>query len=150
MNINDLKKKLSIKSRIIGLDMGSKRIGVSISDENRKIAVPCKTIKFENINQLIKEIDKIIVESEIVAVIYGNPIKMDGSLGPSSQSVRDRINLISNKIHIPFVPWDERLSTVGSFNISSQLDININKRLEKIDENAATFILQGVLDYLNN
>ncbi len=70
--------------------------------------------------------------------------------GSSSQSVKDKVKLISEKIKIPVFLWDERLSTVGSFNISSQLDINVTKRVKNIDENAATFILQGVLDFLNN
>ena len=75
---------------------------------------------------------------------------MDGTEGPSAQSVKDKIKLIEKEIIIPIVLWDERLSTVGSFNLSSQLDINVSKRVKNIDKNAATFILQGVLDYLNN
>ena len=71
---------------------------------------------------------------------------MDGSEGSSSQSVKDKIKLISEKIKIPLILWDERLSTVGAFNISSQLDVNVTKRVKNIDENAAAFILQGVLD----
>ena len=62
----------------------------------------------------------------------------------------DKIKLISEKIKIPLILWDERLSTVGAFNISSQLDVNVTKRVKNIDKNAAAFILQGVLDFLNN
>ena len=75
---------------------------------------------------------------------------MDGTEGSSSQSVKDKVKLISEKIQIPIFLWDERLSTVGAFNLSSELDINVSKRVKNIDKNAATFILQGVLDYLNN
>ena len=75
---------------------------------------------------------------------------MDGTTGPSSQSVRDMANNISKNIDIPICFWDERLSTVGAFNISSQLDINVSKRVKNIDQNAAAFILQGALDYINN
>ena len=75
---------------------------------------------------------------------------MDGSQGKSSQSVKDIANNISKFINLPICLWDERLSTVGAFNLSSQLDINVSKRVKNIDENAAAFILQGVLDYLNN
>ena len=74
---------------------------------------------------------------------------MDGTEGPSAQSVKDKIKLIGKEIIIPIVLWDERLSTVGSFNISSQLDINVSKRVKNIDQNSATFILQGVLDFLS-
>ena len=65
------------------------------------------------------------------------------------RSVKDKIKLITNEINIPSISWDERLSTVGSFNISSQLDVNVSKRVKNIDQNSAAFILQGVLDYLN-
>ena len=150
MDINDIKNHLNNKSRLIGVDMGSKRVGLSISDENRKIATPLKTINYKNIQILIHELEKIIDENNVHAIIFGNPKNMDGTEGSSSQSVKDKVKLISEKIKIPVFLWDERLSTVGSFNISSQLDINVTKRVKNIDENAAAFILQGVLDFLNN
>ena len=150
MNINNIKKHINKKSRLIGVDMGSKRVGLSISDENRKIAFPLKTINYENIEILHYELEKIIRENNVHAIIFGNPKNMDGTEGRSSQSVKDKAKLISEKIKTPVFLWDERLSTVGAFNISGQLDINVTKRVKNIDENAATFILQGVLDFLNN
>ncbi len=150
MDINELKKQINNKSRLIGVDMGSKRVGISISDENRKIATPFKTINYENIQMLIKEIDRIINENNISGIIFGNPKNMDGTEGSSSQSVKDKVKLISEKIEIPLVLWDERLSTVGAFNLSRQLDVNVTKRVKNIDKNAAAFILQGALDFLNN
>ena len=150
MDINELKKQINNKSRLIGVDMGTKRVGISISDENRKIATPFKTINYENIQILIKEIDRMINENNISGIIFGNPKNMDGTEGSSSQSVKDKIKLISKKIEIPLVLWDERLSTVGAFNLSSELDVNVTKRVKNIDKNAAAFILQGALDFLNN
>ena len=150
MNINELKKQINNKSRLIGVDMGSKRVGISISDEYRKIATPFKTINYENIQILIKEIDRIINENNISGIIFGNPKNMDGTEGSSSQSVKDKVKLISEKIEIPLVLWDERLSTVGAFNLSRELDVNVTKRVKNIDKNAAAFILQGALDFLNN
>ena len=150
MDINELKKHLNSKSRLVGVDMGSKRVGFSISDENRKIATPFKTINYDNIQSLITEIVNIINENNIGGIIFGNPKNMDGTEGTSSQSVKDKIKLISEKIKIPLILWDERLSTVGAFNITSQLDTNVTKRVKNIDKNAAAFILQGVLDFLNN
>ena len=150
MEINELKKQINNKSRLIGVDMGSKRVGISISDENRKIATPFKTINYENIQILIKEIDRIINENNISGIIFGNPKNMDGTEGSSSQSVKDKVKLISEKIEIPLVLWDERLSTVGAFNLSRELDVNVTKRVKNIDKNAAAFILQGALDFLNN
>ena len=150
MNINDIKNHINNKSRLIGVDMGSKRVGLSISDENRKIATPLKTVNYENIQILTDELKKIANENNVHAIIFGNPKNMDGTEGSSSQSVKDKVRLISEKIQIPIFLWDERLSTVGAFNLSSELDINVTKRAKNIDKNAAAFILQGVLDFLNN
>ena len=150
MEITELKKILNTKSRLIGVDMGTKKVGISISDENRKIATALKTVDYTDIGHLTNEINIIIKENNIKAIIFGNPINMDGTEGTSSQSVKDKIKLISKKINLPMILWDERLSTVGAFNLSSQLDINVSKRVKNIDKNAAAFILQGVLDYLDN
>tara|TARA_B100001765_G_C19189297_1_gene200174 strand:- start:34 stop:489 length:456 start_codon:yes stop_codon:yes gene_type:complete len=150
VTIEEFKKKQSYKVRLIGLDIGSKRIGVSVCDENQSIATPFITINKTNINDLINKLKKIIEENNIKGIIIGNPINMDGSLGNSAQSVKDISNNIAKSINLPLCLWDERLSTVGAFNLSSQLDVNISKRKKNIDKNAAAFILQGALDYLNN
>ena len=150
ITIEEFKKKHSYKIRLIGLDLGSKKIGISICDENQSIATPFRTISKTNINDLVNQLKEIIDENNIKGIIIGNPINMDGSLGKSSQSVKDISNNITKLIDLPICLWDERLSTVGAFNISSQLDINVTKREKDIDKNAAAFILQGAIDYLNN
>jgi putative holliday junction resolvase len=150
ITIEEFKKKHSKKVRFIGLDLGSKRIGISICDENQMIATPFKTINKTNTNSLIVDLKKIIKENNIEGIIIGNPVNMDGSLGRSAQSVNDVATNISKSIELPTILWDERLSTVGAFNISSQLDINVSKRVKTIDQNAAAFILQGAIDFLNN
>ena len=150
ITIKELKKKLTTRSRLIGLDLGSKRIGIGICDENHKIATPFKTVIKTNLDDFIKQLKEIIEENNIKGIIVGNPVNMDGSFGKSSQSVKDTVINLEKFINIPFSLWDERLSTVGAFNISSQLDINVSKREKDIDKNAAAFILQGALDYLNN
>ena len=150
ITIEDLKKKQSEPFRLIGLDLGSKRIGVSICDERQSIATPFRTINKTNTNKLIFELKEIIKEYDIKGLIIGNPINMDGSLGRSSQSANDISNNIDREIDIDVCLWDERLSTVGAFNLSSQLDINVSKREKNIDQNAAAFILQGAIDFLNN
>ena len=148
--IEDFKKKHSEPSRLIGLDLGSKRIGVSICDERQSIATPFKTINKTNTNELIGQLQDIINEYNIKGIIIGNPINMDGSFGRSAQSVNDVSNNIDRSIDIDVCLWDERLSTVGAFNLSSQLDVNVSKREKNIDQNAAAFILQGAIDFLNN
>ena len=150
ITIEDFKKKRSELSRLIGLDLGSKRIGVSICDDRQSIATPFKTINKTNTNQLIQELINIVKEYNIKGIIIGNPINMDGSMGRSAQSVNDVSNNIDKAIDVDVCLWDERLSTVGAFNLSSQLEVNVTKREKNIDQNAAAFILQGAIDFLNN
>ena len=150
ITLEEFKKKHSDKCRLIGLDLGSKRIGVSICDDKQLIATPLKTINRNSLKELVDELKLIINENNIKGIIVGNPLNMDGSSGRSAQSVKDTTENIEKNLDIPICLWDERLSTVGAFNLSSQLDINVSKREKKIDENAAAFILQGALDFLNN
>ena len=150
ITLEEFKKKQLDKSRLIGLDLGSKRIGVSICDEKQLIATPFKTINRTTAKELINELKIIIEENNIKGIIIGNPLNMDGSSSRSTQSVKDTSENIEKSIDLPICLWDERLSTVGAFNLSSQLDINVSKRENKIDENAAPFILQGAIDFLNN
>ena len=150
ITIKEFKNKITKKSRLIGLDLGTKRIGIAICDELQSIATPFKTVKKDNFVKFLDELKFIIKENNIEGIIVGNPINMDGSLGPSAQSVSDVCVNISKDIDIPLCLWDERLSTVGAFNLSSQLDIKVSKKIKKIDQNSAAFILQGALDYLKN
>ena len=150
ITLEEFKKKQLDKCRLIGLDLGLKRIGVSICDEKQLIATPFKTINRSSLKELIDELKIIIQENNIKGIIIGNPLNMDGSSGNSAQSVKDTSNNIEKNINLPICLWDERLSTVGAFKLSGQLDINVTKREKKIDENAAAFILQGAIDFLNN
>ena len=150
ITIEEFKKKQSETCRLIGLDLGSKRIGVSICDEKQSIATPLKTLNKTSADNLVNELKMIIKENSIKGIIIGYPINMDGTLGRSAQSVHDVSNNLDQKLDIDVCLWDERLSTVGAFNLSSQLDINVTKREKNIDQNAAAFILQGAIDFLNN
>ena len=150
ITINEFKNKLSNGSRLLGIDLGTKRIGIAISDYNQKIATPLQTLDKSKQGKLIDELESVIIENDIKGIIIGNPINMDGTYGKSSQSAKDIAINISNKIDIPVSLWDERLSTVGAFNLSSELDVNVSKRERDIDKFAAAFILQGALDYLQN
>ena len=150
VTLDELKDKLASNARLIGLDLGTKRIGIAICDDKRKIASPYKTIEYKNMQHLVNELKIIIKDNNIFAVIIGNPINMDGSFGKSAQSINDKAKVIEKELDLIIAMWDERLSTSGAFNISSNLDINFSKKKKNIDEKAAAFILQGALDYLNN
>ena len=150
VTLDELKDKLASNARLIGLDLGTKRVGIAICDDKRKIASPYKTIEYKNMEYLVNELKNIIKENNIFAVIIGNPINMDGTFGKSAQSINDKAKVIEKELNLIITMWDERLSTSGAFNISSNLDINFSKKKKNIDEKAAAFILQGALDYLNN
>ena len=150
VDIEDFKKSIGKKSRLLGIDPGKNRVGLAISDENKLVSTPLKTIVKKNNSNFINEIKEIIVENNIKGIIVGNPINMDGSKGPSAQSANDFAKYLSNNVSIPVTMWDERLSSEGAFNLSSNLDINVSKKVDKLDQNAASFILQGAIDYLRD
>ena len=149
LDIKEFKKKLDKKSRLIGIDPGKKRVGIAISDENKIVATPYKTVIKKDYSNFLAEIKKIVLENNIKGIIVGNPVNMDGSASPSSQSAKDLALKLSKDVTKNITMWDERLSSEGAFNLSSNLDINVSKKVQKLDQNAAQFILQGALDYLS-
>ena len=148
LDIEDFKKKLDKKSRLMGIDPGKKRVGIAISDENKIIATPYTTIIKNKYSDFVKEIIEIFKENQIKGIVVGNPINMDGSSSNSSQSAKDLAINLSKDVTENVVLWDERLSSQGAFNLSNDLASNTTKKVKKLDQNSAQFILQGVLDYL--
>ena len=148
LNIEEFEKKIDKKSRLLGVDPGKKRVGIAICDENKIVATPYTTIIKNNFSDLLIQINKIISDNDIRGIVIGNPINMDGSPSQSSQSAKDLAINLSKNISIPITMWDERLSSRGAFNLSNDLDVNTSKKISKLDENSAAFILQGALDYL--
>ena len=147
LDIDVFIEKTKKKSRLIGIDPGGKRIGIALSDENKIVATPYTTIIKENYRGLVDQIKKIVKEYNIDGIVIGNPINMDGTEGPSSQSAKDLAKNLSKDITENITLWDERLSSQGAFNLSNDLAINSSKKVKKLDENSAQFILQGILDY---
>ena len=148
LDIEDFKKKLDKKSRLMGIDPGRKRVGIAISDENKIIATPYTTIIKNKYSDFVKEIIEIFEENQIKGIVVGNPINMDGTSSNSSQSAKDLAINLSKDVTENVVLWDERLSSQGAFNLSDDLASNTTKKVRKLDQNSAQFILQGVLDYL--
>ena len=150
LSIDEFKTNIGNNSRLLGIDPGNKNIGFAICDENKKVATPLKVLQKSKFEVLIEQINQIIKENDIKGIIIGNPINMDGTSGKSSQSANDFAKNLSKNITIPITMWDERLSSEGSFKITKELGTNASNRVNKLDENAAAFILQGAIDYLSN
>ena len=149
LDIEEFEKKIDKKSRLLGIDPGKKRVGVAICDENKIVATPYTTIIKNNFSTFLTQINKIIFDNDIKGIVVGNPINLDGSASHSSQSAKDLAINLSKNISIPITMWDERLSSRGAFNLSNDLNVNTSKKISKLDENSAAFILQGALDFLN-
>ena len=150
VSIDEFKTNIESNSRLLGIDPGNKNIGFAICDENKKVATPLKVLRKNKFYVLIEQINQIIKENEIKGIIIGNPINMDGTPGKSSQSANDFAKNLSKNITIPITMWDERLSSECSFKSTRELDTNVTNRINKLDKNAAAFILQGAIDYLSN
>jgi putative Holliday junction resolvase len=146
---NNFREIIPKNKTILCLDLGKKRIGLAISDVNQKIATPYDVIKEKKFSEVLEIIKNLVKEFDIGSIIVGDPINMDGSLGPKSQSSRSFIANINKDIHIPILLWDERLSTVAAEKSLIEADISRKKRSEVIDKIAANIILQNFLDFLN-
>jgi len=149
LSIQEFKTIIGDNSRLLGIDPGKTNVGLAICDENKKVATPMKIIKKKKLVSLLDEINKIINDNHIKGIVIGNPINMDGSVGKSSKSALEFAKNLSKNVTLPIVLWDERLSSEGAFKITSVLGDNVTNRVKNLDKNAAAFILQGAIDYLN-
>lgn len=132
--------------RILGLDVGSKTIGVAVSDELSLIARGVTTLKRKGLRQDIKQLLTVIEEHEVEKIIVGLPKNMNGSLGPSAKMVLSLIDELTKFVELPIITWDERLSTVAAQRVLLEADMSRKKRKQVIDKVAALLILQGYLD----
>ncbi len=139
-------KGYHFKMRIMGLDVGTKTIGVAISDESGLIAQPLCVIKRSSFSEDLEEILGLIEEHSIKLIIVGMPVNMDGTLGPRSKETQRFIDKIKDKIPVPIETWDERLSTVAVTRVLIEGDASRAKRKTVVDKLAASYILQGYLD----
>ena len=151
VDLLELKNIVESKHKILGLDLGKKRIGVSISTSDMGGALPLRTIQYSNIEGLVEELLVIIKTHNIKAMIIGLPINMDGSEGKSSQSIRDKSNKILSFFDMPYSFWDERLSTTAVARFYEVPLKSRQKRMNQkkdIDNLASAFILEGALEYI--
>ena len=135
---------------VLGLDLGTKTIGVAASDPMRSMAMPVETIRKTKFTADAERLLALIAERKAVAIVLGLPRNMDASEGPRAQSTRAFARNLAQKTDVPVVFWDERLSTVAAERELIAADASRGKRAQVIDKMAATFILQGALDRLKN
>jgi len=134
--------------KLLGLDLGTKTIGVAISDGMRYSATPLETIRRSKFTADAERLKVLIAENQAVGVVLGLPLNMDGSEGPRAQSTRAFARNLSKLIHIPIAFWDERLSTSAVTRTLIEADVRRDKRAEVVDKLAASYILQGALERL--
>jgi len=144
---NDL-TALPPTGKLLGLDLGTKTIGVAISDGMRYSATPLETIKRTKFTQDAARLIELIAENQAVGFVLGLPLNMDGYEGPRVQSTRAFARNLANKVSIPIVFWDERLSTSAVTRTLIEADVRRDKRAEVVDKLAASYILQGALERL--
>lgn len=148
VSIEDFAAALPRTGAVAGLDLGTRTIGVAVSDGLRSVASPLTTIRREKFTLDAQALLKIVAERDIRGLILGLPMNMDGSEGPRCQSTRAFARNLEKLTPLPIGFWDERLSTVAAERAMLEADMSRKRRAEVIDHVAAGFILQGALDRL--
>lgn len=150
VEIHQLPDLLGDHLALAGLDLGEKTIGLAVSDASLAFAHPRSVILRKKFSQDAQSLLAALARDKIGAVVMGLPVNMDGSEGPRAQASRAFVRNMARLTDLPFVFWDERLSTVAAERALLEMDVSRKKRESRIDSAAAAFILQGVLDRLRN
>ena len=149
MNIKEFKTGLPVRKAVLGIDYGSKRMGLAVSDLSRSIATPYKILYRREISADMAELRKIMAEKEIGAVVMGLPLQMNGEEGEIAAEVRKFAAILEENFKFPVLLWDERLSSSAMENfLIKEVDLSRKKRAKVLDASAAAYILQGALDAL--
>jgi putative holliday junction resolvase len=144
----DIAPLLPARGALIGLDLGTKTIGVAASDPDRRLATGVETVARKTFTADSARLLALAAERKVAAFVLGLPINMDGSEGPRAQSTRAFARNLARLTELPIALWDERLSTVAVERELIEADVSRKKRAKVIDQHAAAFILQGALDRL--
>lgn len=139
---------LAEKGKLMGLDLGTKTIGVAISDALRMAASPVETVKRSKFTADAERLLTLIAQNNVTGIVIGLPLNMDGSEGSRAQSTRAFVRNLKQKTDLPIVFWDERLSTMAVTRTMIEADLSRARRAEVVDKLAASYILQGALDRL--
>jgi putative Holliday junction resolvase len=146
--IEDLPPHLGRDARLLGLDVGTKTIGMALSDVTRSVATPFDTIGRTKFTADAKTIRQVVEKNQVGALVIGFPLNFDGSEGPRAQSTRAFASNLAAHVEVPMVFWDERLSTAAVERHLIEADASRKRRAEVVDRMAAAYILQGALDRL--
>jgi putative Holliday junction resolvase len=148
VDIGQLKSTLAASTRLLGLDLGEKTIGIALTDTLLTVATPMETLKRGKFTTDADKLAAIIEKQNVGGIVVGLPLNMDGSDGPSAQSARAFARNFAARSQIPILLWDERLSTAAVTRTLIDADASRRRRAEVVDKMAAAYILQGVLDRL--
>lgn len=146
--LEELEAGLKRHDRLIGVDLGTKTIGLALSDVSRSIASPLETIKRTKFTADAERLIALAREHEAAALVFGLPLNMDGTEGPRCQSTRAFVRNLEKLTDLPVVFWDERMSTMAVTRTLLDADASRARRDEVVDKMAAAYILQGALDRL--
>ncbi len=145
----DLMPRLKRDERLLGLDVGTKTIGLALSDVMRRIATPFETIRRKKFRDDAARLLQLAAAQGVGGLVIGLPLNLDGSEGPSAQSIRAFVRNLQQLTDLPMTLWDERLSTAAAERMLIAADASRKRRAEVIDKMAAAYILQGALDRYN-
>jgi putative Holliday junction resolvase len=147
-DIENLPPLLAREARLLGLDVGTKTIGMALSDVTRSVATPFDTIRRSKFTADAKTIREVVEKNQVGALVIGLPRNLDGSEGPPAQSTRAFARNLAAHVEVPMVFWDERLSTAAVERHLIEADVSRKRRAELVDRMAAAYILQGALERL--
>lgn len=150
ISVEELFALIKPGQRLLGLDLGSKTIGIAVSDLSWTIATARTTIRRTKFSKDAEQLLDLAESENVAAFVLGLPVNMDGSEGPRVQATRAFARNMASKTAVPIVYWDERLSTVAAERAMLEADLSRRKRAAKVDQVAASFILQGLLDRLSD
>jgi putative Holliday junction resolvase len=148
-DVDELAACTGARQRLLGLDLGTKTIGLALSDVERRIATPLDVIRRRKFTQDAGKLVEIAAKFDVAAFVVGLPLNMDGSEGPRAQATRAFVRNLAALTPLPCLFWDERLSTAAVTRCLIEQDVSRAKRAETVDKVAAAYILQGALDRLN-
>ncbi len=147
IEIRELKFRVAGNHRLLGIDVGSKTLGLALSDLSLTVATPLKTVKRTKFTRDAEQLRAVVREHDVGGLLLGLPVSMDGTEGPKCQSVRQFAANVLDVLDLPLAFWDERLSTAAVERmLIAEVDMTRKRRRDVIDKAAAAYILQGALD----